>query len=188
MTVESADSTKVDMPSEGMLLRGVQQVTWRQWYMVAVLTSLYVLAFIDRQALVLLVGPIKQDLGMTDTQMSLLLGMSFAAFYAVLGLPAGYLVDRVSRRGIMGIGVVLWSCMTLSCGLARSYGQLFLGRCGVGIGEAAITPASYSLIRDAFPRKAAAAPSGSSPRPRSSARPRRSFSPVLRSASLPAAG
>jgi MFS family permease len=98
-----------------------------------------------------MVGPIKQDLGMTDTQMSLLLGLSFASFYAVLGLPAGYLVDRVSRRAIMGIGVVLWSSMTMSCGLAQTYWQLFMGRCGVGIGEAAITPAAYSLIRDSFP-------------------------------------
>ena len=83
--------------------------------------------------------------------MSLLLGLSFAAFYAVLGLPAGYLVDRMSRKAIMGVGVVLWSAMTMSCGLANSYAQLFVARCGVGIGEAAITPASYSLIRDAFP-------------------------------------
>jgi MFS family permease len=151
MSVEPVDAGSVEAPSSGTLLRSAQAVTWRQWYMVVILTLLYILAFIDRQALVLLVTPIKQDLGMTDTQMSLLLGMSFAAFYALLGLPAGYLVDRVSRRGIMGVGVVLWSCMTLSCGLARNYWQLFLGRCGVGIGEAAITPASYSLIRDAFP-------------------------------------
>jgi MFS family permease len=135
-------------PSGGSIAR---PVTWRQWYMVCVLTLLAIFAFIDRQALVLLVGPIKQDLDMTDTEMSLLLGGSFATFYGVLGLPAGYLVDRVSRRGIMGVGVVLWSAMTLSCGMARSYAQLFLGRCGVGIGEAAITPAAYSLIRDSFP-------------------------------------
>ncbi len=131
--------------------RGGQIVTARQWYMACVLTLLYIYAQIDRSALILMVGPIKADLGMTDTQMSLLLGLSFAAFYAVLGLPAGYLVDRVSRRGIMGVGIVLWSSMTMGCGLAATYWQLFLGRCGVGIGEAAITPASYSLIRDAFP-------------------------------------
>lgn len=131
--------------------RAEQKVTARHWYMACVLTLLYIYAQIDRSALILLVGPIKQDLGMTDTQMSLLLGLSFASFYAVLGLPAGYLVDRMSRRTIMGVGVVLWSAMTMSCGLAQTYWQLFLGRCGVGIGEAAITPASYSLIRDAFP-------------------------------------
>jgi MFS family permease len=131
--------------------RAAQTVTARQWYMACVLTLLYIYAQIDRSALILMVGPIKQDLGMTDTQMSLLLGLSFASFYAVLGLPAGYLVDRVSRRAIMGIGVVLWSSMTMSCGLAQTYWQLFLGRCGVGIGEAALTPAAYSLIRDSFP-------------------------------------
>lgn len=130
---------------------GVGRVTWRQWYMVTILTLLAIFAVIDRQALVFLVGPIKQDLGLTDTEVSLLLGGSFATFYAVLGLPAGFLVDRVSRRGIMGWGVVLWSVMTLSSGMAGSYAQLFLGRCGVGIGEAAVTPASYSLIRDSFP-------------------------------------
>ncbi len=151
MSIDRAEPTAVSGSFSETVLSSSDKVTWRQWYMVIVLTLLYVLAFIDRQALVLMVGPIKQALNMTDTQMSMLLGLSFAAFYAVLGLPAGYLVDRISRRRIMGIGVVLWSRMTLSCGLARNYWQLFLGRCGVGIGEAAITPASYSLIRDAFP-------------------------------------
>ena len=140
-------------PLDGTLAAAMtqQRVTWRHWYMACLLTFLYIYAQIDRSALILMVGPIKQDLDMTDTQMSLLLGLSFAAFYAVLGLPAGYLVDRMSRRAIMGIGIVLWSSMTMSCGLAGTYWQLFLGRCGVGIGEAAITPAAYSLIRDAFP-------------------------------------
>jgi len=128
-----------------------QRVTWRRWYMACLLTLLYIYAQIDSSAIILLVGPIKQDLGVTDTQMSFLIGMSFAAFYSILGLPAGYLVDRVSRRGIMGVGIVLWSAMTMSCGLASTYWQLFLSRCGVGIGEAAITPAAYSLIRDGFP-------------------------------------
>ncbi len=128
-----------------------QRVSWRRWYMACLLTLLYIYAQIDSSAIILLVGPIKHDLGLTDTQMSLLLGLSFAAFYSILGLPAGYLVDRISRRGVMGVGIVLWSAMTMSCGLAHTYGQLFLSRCGVGIGEAAITPAAYSLIRDGFP-------------------------------------
>lgn len=128
-----------------------ERIGWRQWYMVIVLTVLYVFSVVDRQALVLLVGPIKQDLGISDTEMSLLLGISFAIFYNVLGLPAGYLVDRVNRRAIMGAGVVVWSAMTVACGLARNYTQLLIGRCGVGLGEAAVLPASYSLIRDSFP-------------------------------------
>ncbi len=131
--------------------RAPQQVTWRQWYMACALTLLYIYAQIDGSSMSLMVDPIKRDLGVSDTQISLLLGLSFAAFYSVLGLPAGYLVDRASRRSIIGIGVVLWSCMTMSCGLAQTYWQLFLGRCGIGVGEAAITPASYSLIRDGFP-------------------------------------
>jgi len=130
--------------------RAPQPVTWRQWYMACVLTFLYIYAQVDGGSMSLMVEPIKQDLGVSDTQLSLLLGLSFATFYSVLGLPAGYLVDRVSRRAVMGIGVVLWSCMTMGCGLAQTYWQLFIGRCGIGVGEAAVTPASYSLIRDAF--------------------------------------
>ena len=128
-----------------------QRVTWRQWSMACVLTLLYIYAQIDSGSITLLVGPIKQDIGATDTQMGLLLGLSFAAPFALLGLPAGYLVDRMSRRRIIGIGVVLWSAMTLSCGLAQTYWQFFLGRSGIGVGEAAITPATYSLFRDSFP-------------------------------------
>jgi MFS family permease len=119
--------------------------------MAVVLTLLYIYAQIDGSAIIILVTPIKQDLGVTDTEMSLLLGLSFAAFYAILGLPAGYLVDRMSRKKVMGVGILLWSAMTMSCGLATTYTQLFLARCGVGVGEASITPASYSLIRDGFP-------------------------------------
>lgn len=95
-------------------------VTWRQWAMACVLTLLYIYAQIDSGSITLLIGPIKQDIGATDTQMGLLLGFSFAAPFAILGLPAGYLVDRISRRRIIGIGVVLWSAMTLSCGLAQT--------------------------------------------------------------------
>ena len=85
------------------------KVTWRQWYMACLLTLLYVYAQIDRSGMILMVDPIKQDLGATDTEMSLLLGLSFAAFYAVLGLPAGYLVDRMPRKttGVLVEGAVV---------------------------------------------------------------------------------
>jgi MFS family permease len=127
------------------------QVTWRQWGMVCALTVLFIYAQIDSGSITLLVGPIKQDIGATDTQMGLLLGLSFAAPFAILGVVAGYLVDRMSRRRIIGVGVVLWSLMTFSCGLAQTYWQFFFARFGIGVGEATITPASYSLIRDSFP-------------------------------------
>lgn len=148
----SADQPSLD-PGAGFVPAGnaSQNVTWRQWYMACALTVLYIYAQIDSGSIILLVGPMKQDLGITDTQMGLLLGLSFAAPFAILGVPAGYLVDRMSRRRIIGIGTVLWSAMTLSCGLAQTYAQLFLGRSGIGVGEAALTPATYSLFRDSFP-------------------------------------
>jgi MFS family permease len=88
------------------------------WYVVAVLTLAYVSSFIDRQILSLLVVPIRRDLGISDTQMSLLMGLSFALFYTVLGFPIGRLADSRSRRGIIAAGVAVWSLMTVACGFA----------------------------------------------------------------------
>jgi MFS family permease len=118
-----------------------------------VLTLAYVSSFIDRQILSLLVVPIRRDLDISDTQMSLLLGLSFAVLYTVLGLPIGRLADARSRRGIMAWGIAVWSVMTALCGVARTYGQFFLARVGVGVGEAALSPAAYSLLTDYFPRE-----------------------------------
>jgi MFS family permease len=111
----------------------------------------YVFSFVDRQILSLLVGPIREDLGISDTQMSLLMGFSFAIFYTICGIPLGRLADSKSRRGLIAAGVVFWSLMTASCGLAKHYWQLFLSRIGVGVGEAALSPAAYSMIADYFP-------------------------------------
>ena len=123
------------------------------WYVVGVLLLAYTLSFIDRMILSLLVGPIRADLGISDTQMSLLMGFAFAIFYSVLGIPLGWLADRGSRRGLMTIGVAAWSVMTALCSLARGYGGLFLARVGVGVGEATLSPAAYSLLGDYFPRE-----------------------------------
>ncbi|MBU1374444.1 MAG: MFS transporter [Alphaproteobacteria bacterium] len=123
------------------------------WYVVAVLLLAYTLSFIDRMILSLLVGPIRADLGISDTQMSLLMGFAFAIFYSVLGIPLGWLADRGSRRGLMVAGVAAWSVMTAICGLTRSYTTLFLARIGVGVGEATLSPAAYSLLGDYFPRE-----------------------------------
>ncbi len=121
------------------------------WYVVGVLTLAFTISFIDRQILSLLVQPIKQDLGVSDTQIGLLAGFAFAIFYSVLGVPIARLADNSSRRGLISIGVLLWSIMTAACGLARSYGTLFLMRIGVGVGEATLSPAAYSMIADYFP-------------------------------------
>ncbi len=122
------------------------------WYVVGVLMMVYVLSFIDRQILSLIVDPVKKDLGVSDTQMGLLMGFSFAMFYSILGVPFGWLSDRKSRRSIIAVGVAVWSAMTAGCVIARQFWQLFLLRVGVGIGEAALSPAAYSLITDYFPR------------------------------------
>lgn len=110
----------------------------------------YIVSFIDRQILSLMVQPIKADLGVSDFEMSLLQGFAFALFFCILGLPFGRLADRYSRRHIIMFGVLLWSVMTILCGLASSYALLFLARMGVGVGEAALAPAGYSLLADMY--------------------------------------
>lgn len=123
------------------------------WYVLGVLMVVYVLSFIDRQIMSLLVEPIKADLGVTDREMGWLMGPAFAIFYTLFGIPLGWLADRKSRRGIIAIGIAIWSLMTACCGLVRTYLNLFLFRIGVGIGEAALSPAAYSLLTDYFPRQ-----------------------------------
>ncbi|MEH6565497.1 MAG: MFS transporter [Halopseudomonas sp.] len=123
----------------------------RAWVTVGILLVAYVLSFIDRQILNLLVGPIRADLGINDTQMSLLMGLSFAIFYTIAGIPLGRIADSKSRRGLIAWGVAFWSLMTAACGLAQQYWQFILCRIGVGAGEAALSPAAYSLIADSFP-------------------------------------
>nr|WP_298144934.1 MFS transporter [uncultured Pseudomonas sp.] len=123
----------------------------RAWATVAILMVAYVLSFIDRQILNLLVAPIRRDLMISDTQMSLLMGLSFALFYTLCGIPLGRLADTRNRRGLVAIGVLFWSAATAACGMARLYWQFLLCRVGVGVGEAALSPAAYSLIADSFP-------------------------------------
>lgn len=121
------------------------------WYVVGVLTVAYIFSFVDRQIINLLVDPIREDLNLTDTQISLLQGIAFALFYTLMGIPIARLADVSNRRAIIAAGVFLWSLMTALCGLAKSFGQLFAARIGVGVGEAALSPPSYSLFSDYFP-------------------------------------
>jgi MFS family permease len=123
------------------------------WYAVAILVIAFIFSFIDRIIIAMLVEPLKQDLGLTDTQIGWLQGLAFAVFYAAVGLPIGRWADRYSRRTIIGWGIFLWSLMTAVCGLARNFLELFLARVGVGVGQAALSPAAYSMIADYFPRE-----------------------------------
>lgn len=122
----------------------------RAWTMVFVLMLLFTSSFIDRQIISLLGPAIIKDLGLSDTEFGLLAGLGFALFYTVLGLPIGRLADRMSRRVIIAWGAALWSIMTAMCGLSNTYIQLFLARMGVGVGEATLSPAAYSMISDSF--------------------------------------
>ena len=122
-----------------------------RWYVVGVLTFAYLVSFLDRQILALMVGPIQEDLLLSDTQMSLLMGLAFSIFYIFMAVPLGRLADNSVRRNIIVGGVTLWSLMTAACGLAGSYWHLFLARMGVGVGEATLTPSATSMIADYFP-------------------------------------
>jgi MFS family permease len=121
------------------------------WYIVAVLTFVYIFSFVDRQIFSLLVGPLRQDLDISDTQVSFLIGLGFAGFFALFGIPIGRLADLYSRRMIIAAGLVIWSAFTAGCGVAHTFPQMLLLRMGVGAGEAALSPAAYSLITDYFP-------------------------------------
>lgn len=123
------------------------------WYVVFVLTLASTLSFIDRQILNVMIGPVKRDLGgISDTQISLIMGLAFALFYNVMSVPMGRLADSANRRNLMVAGVAGWSVMTALCGAAHQYWQLFLARMGVGVGEATLGPAANSVLADLFPR------------------------------------
>ena len=119
--------------------------------MVVVLTLAYTCSFIDRQILTLLIEPIRRDLQVTDTQVSMLGGLAFSILYTTLGMPLARLADQAHRRNLMTIGVAVWSLMTAVCGVARGFWGLFAARVGVGVGEAALSPAAFSLLADYFP-------------------------------------
>ncbi|MXY51203.1 MAG: MFS transporter [Gammaproteobacteria bacterium] len=125
----------------------------RAWYMVSLLTIAYVVSFVDRNILGLLIDPIKADLELSDFQIGLLLGPAFAIFYATMGLPLGYLADRKRRTWIVAAGITLWSAATALSGLARNFGQLFVARMSVGVGEATLSPCAMSLISDSYPEE-----------------------------------
>ncbi len=129
------------------------RVSGYAWYALFVLVLVYVINFIDRQILSILVGDIKRDLGVSDAQIGFLYGTAFAVFYALFGIPLGRLADSWYRGRLMAMGLALWSSMTALSGFANSFGMLAAARIGVGIGEASASPAAYSMISDSFPKE-----------------------------------
>jgi MFS family permease len=122
----------------------------RAWYAVGVLLLAYIFSIMDRQILTLLVGPIQKSLGVNDTLMGLLHGFTFAAFYAVMGLPIARMIDRGDRPRIIAAGIALWSIATAASGLATDFWHLVAARTGVAVGEAVLIPGAVSLLADLF--------------------------------------
>jgi MFS family permease len=141
-----------DTVASASMAAPLPKATGYSWYVLSVLVVVYILNFIDRQILSILVEDIKADLGLTDQDMGFLGGAAFGVFYALFGIPLGRLADNWSRVKLLSIGLALWSSMTALSGFARSQLDLSLARMGVGIGEATASPTAYSLISDYFPK------------------------------------
>jgi len=139
-------------PPSGAAARGYPSAR-TAWYTVFVLMLCYTLSYADRQILAFLVGPLKHDLQISDTEVGLLQGLAFALVYTVCGLPMGALADRFSRRNLVALGVLVWSIATSLSSIARSFVLLAAARMGVGIGEATLSPCAFSMITDSFPAK-----------------------------------
>lgn len=129
----------------------LSQKRWYRWYALGVLTIVFANSHVDRQIMAILLEPIAQDLGASDTMMGFLVGLTFAIFYATLGIPIAMIADRGNRRNVIAVSTAFFSTMTVLCGYAANFWQLALARIGVGIGEAGTSPPSHSLISDLFP-------------------------------------
>ncbi|WP_293903129.1 MFS transporter [Phenylobacterium sp.] len=123
------------------------------WYVVAFLTVAATLSSVDRQVLAVLIGPIQRDLDLSNSQMGLLGGVAFSLLYSVGTVPAAWIADKRSRRIVITGGIAFWSAMTAACGMVGQFATLFLTRMGVGLGEAALGPAAYSMMSDLLPRR-----------------------------------
>ena len=144
-----ADNTEVQEKAPSNLMRN---------YTLFILTIVYAFNFIDRQILVIMQEAIKTELDLSDTQLGLLSGFSFAIFYVSIGIPVAYWADRGNRRNIISLALTIWSGMTALSGLAQNYTQLLLARIGVGVGEAGGSPPAHSMISDMYePKKRATA-------------------------------
>lgn len=131
---------------------GAETATSSRWFVLPLLVMLSAIAYLDRTIISLLVDDIKRDLGATEVQMGLLQGVAFGTFYAMATIPAGWLVDRFSRKNVLLVAFFFWTLASVACGLTKNFAALFLARMGVGAGEAPLAPAAFSLLSQSFPR------------------------------------
>ena len=125
--------------------------TKRANWMLALLTLVFTFNFVDRQILIILQEPIRNELALSDTQLGLLTGLAFVVIYVTVGIPIAHFADRSNRRNIVSLSVFAWSIMTALTGLAQNFWHVLIARIGVGIGEAGGTPPSHSMIADLYP-------------------------------------
>ena len=123
------------------------------WLVILAMTVTYIFSNIDRQLISILIVPIQRDLHVTDTEFGALQGLAYGLFYAAFCIPIAGLSDRYSRPLVISLGLALWSAATVACGFAGTFEHLFAARAIVGIGEASLVPAVFSLIGDLFPRE-----------------------------------
>lgn len=123
------------------------------FYVLALLLLAYVISYMDRIALSLMVDPIRQDLDLSDTRISLLIGFAFVLLYTTAGIPLGRMADTGNRPRLIVFGMILWCAATAACGLTTGFTTLLVARILVGFGEATLSPASYSLIASYFPKE-----------------------------------
>ncbi|HTM96527.1 MAG TPA: MFS transporter [Croceibacterium sp.] len=130
----------------------------RSWWAIFVFMIALMFNFLDRQLMTLLITPIKADFGLSDTEVSLLIGFAFVLFYVLAGIPVARFIDRGPRKWIVAGAITFWSLMTAACGLAHNFWQLLLARMLVGVGESCNAPGTYSMASDMFPRERLAKP------------------------------
>ncbi|HEX5461983.1 MAG TPA: MFS transporter [Steroidobacteraceae bacterium] len=122
-----------------------------RWYVAITMCLVYTLSICDRYSISTVLEPIRRELHLSDANVAFLTGVSLAIFYVIFGFPLSWLIDRKSRRAIIGVCLIVWSAFTVATGLARNYWQLLGARIGVGVGEAGGTPGANSMLSDYFP-------------------------------------
>ena len=123
----------------------------QRWYVLFIMMLAYTINIADRYVMSTVLEPIRLELGLTDSGVAFLTGVSLALFYVTMGIPLSWIADRYNRKNLLAFSVAVWSAMTALCGMSHGYMQLLLARIGVGIGEAGGTPSSNSIVADYFP-------------------------------------
>lgn len=126
-------------------------IPFHSWYTLGLLTLIYLCHAVDRSVISIVLEPLKQEFGISDSQVGILTGLAYATLYALAGIPIGYLIDRRNRRNLLAVLVAVWSACTVACGFAQNYWHLLTARLTVGAAEAGGAPTALSIISDLFP-------------------------------------